>query len=1053
MSENIIEDSRKRLNTLLRDLFQFDAADLDFGIYKIMNQKRVEIEKFIEKDLFTKTETVFKEYAGASSETLKADLKKLRAEINKDFGEGTIDEGGEVNKNHDAPKVQVYLQKQNEARKAELTQGQIDDVYNYVYEFFNRYYDSGDFLSKRRYGGKEKYVVPFNGEEVMLHWANEDQYYVKTGEYFTNYNFKADGWAVYFVLVHAEVEQNNLKGNDRFFIQAEDSIPVIDIEKKVLTVSFEYRELTKEENGRFAKRNTQDYLIEDAEQRILDDIAGSPIEPILKKQDKVGMEEQKPIKKHLKKSDLLGVDEQTLIKKHLKKYVKKNTTDYFIHKDLGGFLTRELDFFIKNEILQVDEIIRMNEGAIRQNMAMVKAIHEICVPIIEFLKQIENFQKMLFEKKKFVLRVEYCMTLDQVPKELYPEIAINKDQVAEWKQQYALDDVTKDSIYRIKGKEVVTPDFLETYPYLMIDTKFFNREFNDRLLSSFTNLDDIINGLIIKSENWQALNILKNKYSEKIDSVYVDPPYNTDASSILYKNDYKDSSWLSLMANRLDIAYSLISHNGIFCAAIDDEEVMGLKYILSRIFIKEIGIATVRSNPAGRKTKGRLAPAHEYALFYGKSEDSFPGSLEKSEKSLARFPLSDESGRFAWTNFIRSGSNDKREDRPKLFYPIFVHRDDTIKIPCMKWDEPTRQYSLDEQPSKDEEIIYPIVNKDGKNIEKNWQRGHQRASRELDQFRVRRTSDGKISIDFKTYMDEKSLPITWWDNNEYASANHGAAEMKNLFGKKVFDFAKSSRLIEDCLKTCGMDEQQGIVLDFFAGSGTSGRAIINLNREDGGNRKYILVEMGDYFNTVLKPGIIKTVFSREWKEGKPTSYDAGTSHVLKCVYLESFEDTLNNIIFQFKSKTIQETLETYDDYFLRYMLEYETRESPTRLALGDFTNPFQYKIKTVSGGEERNEPVDLVETFNYLLGLQVERISSIYDGKRYYKAISGKKRDGRSTLIVWRETIGIDLIHDKEIIEKSFLKDWQPDVIYVNGICHVNGALPIESDFKKFMGA
>jgi adenine-specific DNA-methyltransferase len=223
------------------------------------------------------------------------------------------------------------------------------------------------------------------------------------------------------------------------------------------------------------------------------------------------------------------------------------------------------------------------------------------------------------------------------------------------------------------------------------------------------------------------------------------------------------------MADRCTLSSGFLGNAGILAAAIDDEEVLGLRYLLSMIFEQELGIAVVRSNPAGRKTKGKLAPAHEYLLLYGKTAEATPSFLDVTDERLKRFPLQDEYGNYAWANFIRSGSHDKREDRPKLFYPIFVSQNGHIRVPAIEWNEEKRSYDLLEQPLPGEQVVYPVVRQGGKIIEKNWQRGHERVRRELDRgwYRVRKQEDGSLSIDFKTYMDEQALPTTWWDDKEY----------------------------------------------------------------------------------------------------------------------------------------------------------------------------------------------------------------------------------------------------------------------------------------------
>ena len=143
-----------------------------------------------------------------------------------------------------------------------------------------------------------------------------------------------------------------------------------------------------------------------------------------------------------------------------------------------------------------------------------------------------------------------------------------------------------------------------------------------------------------------------------------------------------------------------------------------------------------------------------------------------------------------------------------------------------------------------------------------------------------------------------------------------------------------------------------LILDYFAGSGTTGHAVINLNREDGGKRKYILVEMSDYFDTILKPRIQKVVYSKDWKDGKPVSRDSGVSHMFKYIRLESYEDALANLRLE-RNQQQELALENSDSfresYMLNYMLDVETRDSPSLLAIDRFENPFAYQLKVGTG--------------------------------------------------------------------------------------------------------
>ena len=225
-------------------------------------------------------------------------------------------------------------------------------------------------------------------------------------------------------------------------------------------------------------------------------------------------------------------------------------------------------------------------------------------------------------------------------------------------------------------------------------------------------------------------------------------------------------------------------------------------------------------------------------------------------------------------------------------------------------------------------------------------------------------------------MDEESLPTTWWDDSKYASANYGAAELKDIFRDKNFDFAKSKYLVEDSLRTCHLPNDSSLVIDFFGGSGTTAHAVINLNREDGGKRKYILVEMGEYFDTVLKPRIQKVVYSKDWKDGKPVSRE-GISHMFKYMRLESYDDTLDNLVAS-RTEGQQATLEKMhkqarEEYTLSYMLDIETKASDSLLNIDRFVDPSNYTLKIRKDNEIKDSTVDLVETFNYLIGLYVEQ--------------------------------------------------------------------------------
>jgi adenine-specific DNA-methyltransferase len=294
------------------------------------------------------------------------------------------------------------------------------------------------------------------------------------------------------------------------------------------------------------------------------------------------------------------------------------------------------------------------------------------------------------------------------------------------------------------------------------------------------------------------------------------------------------------------------------------------------------------------------------------------------------------------------------------------------------------------------------------------------------------------------------------------------------------------------------------VLDFFAGSGTTGHAVINLNREDGGTRKFIMVEMANYFDSVLLPRLKKIIFAPEWKDGKPkraaTSDEAERSPgIIKVMRLESYEDTLNNLQVSLTAsqKTVFDAINTQgadtfkEQYILRYMLDVETRGSSSLLNVQAFRNPAAYKLKVKQPGSDdsREVNVDLVETFISLLGFRVSHISAPQSfaaqfewntGRRlrlkdrlkedsagpwWFRTVAGTMPDGQQTLIIWRNLTG-ESEQDNLVLNEWFetlphsTNDFKFRLIYVNGdnnLENVRGpdqtwkVRLIEDDFYRLM--
>jgi adenine-specific DNA-methyltransferase len=410
------------------------------------------------------------------------------------------------------------------------------------------------------------------------------------------------------------------------------------------------------------------------------------------------------------------------------------------------------------------------------------------------------------------------------------------------------------------------------------------------ILALFDNIDAELDGWLIKSENYQGLNTILPKFRGRVKTIYIDPPYNTSATEIIYANNYKDSSWLTMIENRLELAKLLLSKEGLCCITIDDYELPRLRTLIDGLSsLEPVGTVAIKNSPSGRPTVRGFRINHEYALFVGIDKGVEIGQLDKSQEQLALYKETDEKGTFQWVNLRkRGGANTLRVARPKQFYPIYVSGD-KIRIPTMEWDKQKNDWNILDRPEKDETVLYPIGD-DGK--ERIWAFGHDTARAQISNLKVKRKGDG-VFVFRKLYLRTTgSLPSTWWDDARYSTVEHGSGLLEDLLGvHQAFSFPKSVYAVEDCLRVGGAAKDDALIIDFFAGSGTTAHAVINLNRKDDGQRKYILVEMADYFDSVVLPRIKKVVFSDKWKNGRAQN-GQGITHFAKYYQLEQYEDTL-----------------------------------------------------------------------------------------------------------------------------------------------------------------
>ncbi len=1033
-----MSDCQTRFQQLLRELFQLDCADLDFGVYRIMNYKRDVIERFISTGLPEAIADELAQGALAEEAALQRELAQVADQIRENLEPEALDaEGRLAEAFHNTNLGKRYLELQAQAARARSHEALEAAVYNHLYTFFSRYYQDGDFISKRRYSKKQRYAIPYNGEEVYLYWANQDQYYIKTGEYFTDYTYNApNGVTVHFRLTAADVEQNNVKGEKRFFLPRSVEI-TWDEPARRLTIPFEFRPLTEQEQIAYGQRNQQDAIIA----RALDDLPkavrtnGAALAALT-----------------AERGSTADGGSVSYLEHHLRQYTRRNTSDFFIHRDLQGFLSRELDFYLKNEVLNLDEMEAAGEQLAERWFQLMRLIKKVGDRIIEFLAQIENLQKMLWEKRKFVTEAFYCITVGSIPEAFYAEIAACEPQWEEWRHLYGIDELPD------YAAEESREPFIKAHPTLVLDTRHFPPEFVDRLLASFDGLDEMTDGLLVHSENWQALNVLRESYRGHVDCIHIDPPYNTQTSGFLYKNDYPHSSWLTMMASRLELGVGLVSQGGNHLCHIDENEYERLRLLCEHLQLP--GASTViwdKKNPMlGRKG---IATQHEYILWHTPGGNSAylrnanqRMILDKAREIVASHGGVTKEARAEFASWVATNAGLSGGERAYRFLDADgrVYQSASLAAP-----EPRTH------PKFFVPLVHPVTGKRCPVPPNGWSR----SPRTMQQLLA---ADVIIFGTDETVQPRRKIFLTEESQRQVSSVIQDAGRGKSDVDKLGLEFAYChpvSLYLE--LLGAAAPGRESITVDYFAGSGTTGHAVINLNRQDGGRRKFILVEMAQYFDTVLLPRIKKVTFSPEWKEGKPkrmaTVEEAARSpRIVKVIRLESYEDALNNLTFDEPSG--QGALQ-FEDYLLQYMLTWETRRSETLLNVEKLAKPFSYQLHIHRDGETRTQPVDLPETFNYLLGLDVHsrrvyRPSSSRDeggagDEGRYLVYRGTTRDGRRVAVIWRETEGWtkeDYERDRDLVARERLADGAEEV-YVNGDSFIPGAQALDPIFKARMFA
>jgi len=492
-----------------------------------------------------------------------------------------------------------------------------DELFEKLYDFFHRYFsESGSIYFRYTPLHQNVYEKVYTDDkDVMLFWKTHMLYYVKTDRLFKSMEVEVDGTKFHLDASTLEHKKANEKRNLVYSFK----------EKRKDALVFE---VAYSERGRITK---------------VDDILRT-----LRRQG-------------------VAINED-MLERAFRVFEKQSEVDYFINKDAKAFLEEQFNLWLYQYVFS--GVSDWTEARIKQ----LQTLKDVAFKIIAFISQFENELVKIWNKPKFVLNSNYIITLDRIAEKdigLVEKLLAHKNfkaQIEEWQQLGIADDSFKKTAVlekNGKGKRLA-----KAFQYLPIDTKHF-KDVELEILGLFDNLDQSLDGRLIKSENYQALNTMLPKFRERVKCIYIDPPYNTGNDEFIYRDQFRHSSWLTMMENRFNLTKQMLSSSGVLFVHIDENEQFRLRALVEYIFGPENYLAPLvwlsRAGKGGTVTNIQIA--HEHIEAVAKALAGV--KLKPVEKVVQAGNYQDEKGPYRRELLRQWGQQGvRKEDRPSMYYPI-----------------------------------------------------------------------------------------------------------------------------------------------------------------------------------------------------------------------------------------------------------------------------------------------------------------------------------------------------------------------------------------------
>lgn len=783
-----------------------------------------------------------------------------------------------------------------------------EELYNKLYTFFKKYFsESGSiYFSYTPLQEKVYERIYRDDKDVMLFWKTNMLYYIKTERLYQNMDFQDEDNQIWY---HFDVSELEHKKNN---------------EKKELI--FEYDKSWHEDNKReiFFKV------------KYSENGSKTKIEDILKK-----------VKRSTR---AFGSYKEKELQRALGIFRKQSEVDYFINKNAKEFLQEQFSLWIKTYIFDDDTIFE--EARLKQ----LKALRDIAYNIIDLVSQFEDELVKIWNKPKFAHSSNYVITLDKIANKdfaLLEKIFKHKgiaEQIKEWQELGMCTDTFR--INDIFETDVFGKHLKPNRQHLPLDSKYFKSLELD-ILALFDDLDNQLDGWLIHSENYQALNTLSHKLTKKVKCIHIDPPYNTETSGFLYVNNYKSSSWLTMMENRIKIACKTISADGSFLCHIDENEYERLQLLFNNINLPDAGtVIWDKRNPMNAGMG--VATQHEYIVWRTKQttpiylrNDSILVILEQAKSIVDKHNGVNDKSKKEFLKWIKISGDLTGGEK------AYSNLDDDGKV---YQSVSLRAPEYRTNPKFHKPLIHPKTLKPCPVPPNGFSRTPETLKVMLEKEEILFGVDETTQPRQKVYLSESSQRQI---SSVIQDAKKGKADL-DVLGLD-FSYCHPVSLYKKLIGAAVSNISGDIVLDFFSGSGTSAHATIALNKEDNLKRKYILTELGDHFKTTIIPRLKKISFTDKWKDGKAQDGGQGYSNFFKYYELEQYEETLSKAKYEDKGALPK-------DIYHQYLFFKDLKLADEVVKLDDESRSIKVDLIKL------HDKIDIPETLSFLTGKFIKQI-------------------------------------------------------------------------------